>query len=152
MADNIGYTPGSGATVAADEIGGVLYQRVKPAWGVDGTVVDVSDTNPLPTVSDHTDNLLTLLSRVVKLLESNAVVDQQQRQRVTIDSVTASPLNSAGNGVAAAALRVTLASDSTGVLTSVANLAATAGMDREQWINTARQAYALTIRPQLQFT
>ena len=48
MADNVGYTPGSGATVAADEIGGVLYQRVKPVVGVDGTATDVSSTDPLP--------------------------------------------------------------------------------------------------------
>lgn len=48
MADNIGYTPGSGATVAADEIGGVLYQRMKPVVGVDGVAVDVSNDNPMP--------------------------------------------------------------------------------------------------------
>ena len=48
MADNVGYTPGSGATVAADEIGGVLHQRVKVGIGADGTAVDVSDANPMP--------------------------------------------------------------------------------------------------------
>jgi hypothetical protein len=49
MADNVGYTPGSGATVAADEIGGVLFQRVKLTSGADGTATDVSAANPLPT-------------------------------------------------------------------------------------------------------
>ena len=48
MADNVGYTPGSGATVAADDIGGVLHQRVKIGIGEDGTAVDVSATNPMP--------------------------------------------------------------------------------------------------------
>lgn len=48
MADNVGYTPGSGATVAADEIGGVLYQRVKMTAGADGTATDVSSANPMP--------------------------------------------------------------------------------------------------------
>jgi hypothetical protein len=48
MADNVGYTPGAGATVAADEIGGVLHQRVKIGIGADGTAVDVSDANPMP--------------------------------------------------------------------------------------------------------
>lgn len=48
MADNVGYTPGTGATVAADEIGGVLHQRVKLGIGDDGVAVDVSATNPLP--------------------------------------------------------------------------------------------------------
>ena len=33
--DNVGYTPGAGATIAADEIGGVLHQRVKIGVGGD---------------------------------------------------------------------------------------------------------------------
>lgn len=49
MADNVGYTPGSGATIAADEIGGVLFQRVKIGVGADGTATDVSSANPMPT-------------------------------------------------------------------------------------------------------
>lgn len=48
MADNVGYTPGTGALVAADEIAGVLHQRVKIGVGADGTAVDVSAANPLP--------------------------------------------------------------------------------------------------------
>jgi hypothetical protein len=45
MADNVGYTPGTGATVAADEIAGVLHQRVKIGVGGDGVAVDVSQEN-----------------------------------------------------------------------------------------------------------
>ena len=48
MADNVGYTPGSGATIAADDIGGVLYQRVKMIHGVDGVAHETADNNPLP--------------------------------------------------------------------------------------------------------
>lgn len=48
MADNVGYTPGSGETIATDDIGGVQYQRVKPVWGVDGVANDVNATTPLP--------------------------------------------------------------------------------------------------------
>jgi hypothetical protein len=48
MPDNVGYTPGSGATVAADEISGVLHQRVKIGVGEDGVAQDVSLTNPMP--------------------------------------------------------------------------------------------------------
>lgn len=48
MADNVGYTPGVGALVAADEIAGVLHQRIKLGIGDDGVAVDVSATNPLP--------------------------------------------------------------------------------------------------------
>jgi len=53
MADNLGYTPGSGATVASDDIGGVQHQRVKIGVGADGVAVDVSSDNPMPVlVSD----------------------------------------------------------------------------------------------------
>lgn len=49
MADNVGYTPGTGAVVAADEISGVLHQRVKVTLGADGTSDgDISSSNPMP--------------------------------------------------------------------------------------------------------
>ena len=51
MADNIGYTPGAGATIAADDVGGVLYQRVKLAAGLDGSATDVSPDAPLPVAA-----------------------------------------------------------------------------------------------------
>jgi hypothetical protein len=53
MADNVGYTPGVGATVAADDIAGVLHQRVKIGVGADGTAVDVSSANPLPVDASY---------------------------------------------------------------------------------------------------
>jgi hypothetical protein len=49
MADNVGYTPGTGAEVAADDIGGVLYQRMKLTLGDNNTNGgDVSPDNPMP--------------------------------------------------------------------------------------------------------
>jgi hypothetical protein len=48
MADNVAITPGSGAIAAADDIGGVLYQRVKVSHGADGSATDTSVSNPLP--------------------------------------------------------------------------------------------------------
>lgn len=41
MADNIAITPGSGATIATDDVGGVQYQRVKLDIGGDGATVPV---------------------------------------------------------------------------------------------------------------
>lgn len=41
MPDNIEISPGAGAEVAADEINGVLYQRVKMAIGADGAATDL---------------------------------------------------------------------------------------------------------------
>ena len=40
MSDNVSVTPGTGATIAADNVGGVLWQRVKLGLGVDGTAAD----------------------------------------------------------------------------------------------------------------
>ncbi len=50
MVDNIAVTPGSGATVATDDIGGIQYQRVKNTWGPDGTAndTDVATGKPMP--------------------------------------------------------------------------------------------------------
>lgn len=143
MADNVGYTPGTGATVAADEIGGVLYQRMKPVVGVDGVAVDVSNDNPMPLVANQTDDLLRMLSRIVKLLESNGVIDSRQRQRVVVDAIDATA------SVVQIAASQTLATLTT--CSSVTNIAANAGMDREQYINVARTAYNTGIRTQLQF-
>lgn len=48
MADNVDITPGTGKTVATDDISGVQYQRVKVTWGADGTATDTSASSPLP--------------------------------------------------------------------------------------------------------
>jgi len=48
MADNVSYTPGSGINIAADDVSGVMYQRVKLSVGSDGLAADASATNPLP--------------------------------------------------------------------------------------------------------
>jgi hypothetical protein len=53
MSDNVTITPGAGATIAADEVtidgASAKVQRVKPAWGVAGSAVDTSASNPMPT-------------------------------------------------------------------------------------------------------
>ena len=81
MADNVGYTPGAGATVAADEIGGVLHQRVKIGIGDDGSATDVSAANPMPVSAEAVE---WLLRQIVSLLTSPAGFDRSQaRARVT---------------------------------------------------------------------
>ena len=47
MADNLAITQGTGTTIAADDIGGVLHQRVKLSQGADGSATDVSSAAPL---------------------------------------------------------------------------------------------------------
>lgn len=53
MADNVTMNPGTGGdTAAADDIGGVKFQRVKMVLGADGVNDgDVSASNPLPVAS-----------------------------------------------------------------------------------------------------
>jgi predicted metalloendopeptidase len=140
MADNVGYTPGTGAIVAADEIDGVLYQRIKPTVGANGIAIDVSEENPMPVQEARVEDLLAIIQRLVKVCESLQVVDSAQRQRVTIDAIT-------GN--------LTLATVSTvSTVSSVTNVAAQtslAGMDREMYINIARQTYENSIRSKLTF-
>jgi len=62
MADNVELDPGSGgATIAADDVGGVLIPRSKIVLGADGSNDgDVSAANPLPVTGTVTANLGTL--------------------------------------------------------------------------------------------
>lgn len=69
MPDNIGYTPGAGATIAADDIGGALHQRVKMVLGADGvTDGDVSLANPMPV--QGVGELVEQLAAIRMLLQS----------------------------------------------------------------------------------
>jgi hypothetical protein len=82
MADNVAITPGSGATAAADDIGGVLYQRVKVSHGADGSATDTSEAAPLPTQDT---GLWWMLSRIYQMLASPRGYDKSlQRQRGTV--------------------------------------------------------------------
>ena len=91
MADNIGYTPGAGATIAADDIGGALHQRVKMVLGADGvTNGDVSLANPMPI--QGVGELVEQLSAIRTLLQSLtrsvglAMPDSAGRLLVRIDA------------------------------------------------------------------
>ena len=88
MADNIGYTPGSGATVAADDVGGILYQRIKPAFGEDNTAVDVSATNPMPVTAAQLEFLLTRMLNALNAPQGYDRSLQRQRGTTVIESGT----------------------------------------------------------------
>ena len=70
MADNVGYTPGSGATVAADDIGGALHQRIKFTLGGDG----VNQGDAQGATTDPVGNELAMLVRSVA--EENAYTQE----------------------------------------------------------------------------
>jgi hypothetical protein len=90
--------------------------------------------------ASRTENLLVALSRIVRLLESSAVVDQQQRQRVSLDTIPA--------GVT---LPTVTTVGTVTTLSTLTNATAIAGMDREQYINIANNTYAQSIRKGLTF-
>lgn len=54
MSDNVAITPGSGATIASDDVSGVQYQRVKLDVGGDGASVPVTSAAPLPVETTTT--------------------------------------------------------------------------------------------------
>jgi len=93
VADNVGYTPGSGAIVAADDIGGVLHQRVKIGVGTDGTAVDVSSANPMPvadaTAEETRQGMLMLLTRMLNYFNAPMGYDKSaQALRVQLTPST----------------------------------------------------------------
>lgn len=92
MADNVGYTPGTGATIAADDIGGVLHQRIKIGVGGDGVATDVSAENPMPVslTSEYLEALSAQRSALEALAMSigRSMPDVSGRLRVAIDSIT----------------------------------------------------------------
>lgn len=151
MADNVGYTPGTGAVVAADEIAGVLHQRVKLGIGEDGTAVDVSAANPMPVqvlgVSEddplpvHDESAHQLLTRLLQYLNAPQGYDKSlQRARVTavLESGTVTTVST-----------VTTVTTVTAV-SSVTNIAAVGGYSAQmQIMDTNRTAWAQCVRARI---
>lgn len=81
---------------------------------------------------------IILLRRIVRLLESQGVVDSANRQRLAVDSISAG---------------VTLATVTTVTTVSTVSLVtdqtSVAGMGREMYINQARTAYNTGIRAKI---
>jgi hypothetical protein len=84
---------------------------------------------------------IILLRRIVKLLESNAVVDVANRQRVAIDAALPAGANAIGT--------VTLGAGAAAI--GSAAVSTVAGYDQKQFIDIARAAYG-SLRQQLIFT
>ena len=94
MTDNVGYTPGSGETIASDDVGGVQFQRMKLALGAGGIHEgDVATDRPLPVqvLGEAIEALeamryaLQALTRTIGLMQP----DTAARMRVVVDAITA---------------------------------------------------------------
>lgn len=75
MTDNVILNPGTGGdTVAADDIAGIKYQRIKTGFGEEGVYADVSLTDPLPVsdliAAELLDGMQTLLIRLLNATNS----------------------------------------------------------------------------------
>lgn len=99
--DNIDVTPGTGATIAADIVGGALHQRVKISQGADGSATDVSSAAPLqvtgangtfPVSGTVTANLSATDNAVLDQIELNQ--DTQTALLTTIDADTSAIVTS----------------------------------------------------------
>lgn len=119
MADNVIANAGSGgATFASDDIAGVQYPRSKVVWGPDGTANDTDDAagkrlpvklaEALPAGTNNIGDVDVLT--LPALVAGTANIGD-------VDVLTVpAPLSTTGGGTEAAALRVTLANDSTGLV------------------------------------
>lgn len=115
MADNIGYTPGAGATIAADDIGGVLHQRIKIGIGGDGVATDISTANPMPV--QETGELVEAIEALRMAVQSlnrsvgQTLPDTAARMRVNIET---------GSNVAITSLPTLSTVTTVGTVTTVA--------------------------------
>ncbi|WP_192246066.1 hypothetical protein [Mesorhizobium silamurunense] len=111
MSDDV-VLPGTGDTVAADEVASKKYQYVKPAWGPDDTInkVDTASGKALPVQVRSATGLIPIGE------PTDAAATQTDTTSVSIVSILKQISKSIqlfvfGAGTAAAAQRVTLASD-----------------------------------------
>jgi hypothetical protein len=125
--NGFGYTNISGDTITLE-----FNTSEYDSQDVLNVIYDSSPEYPVDINSSTNNDLLAQIKRLIKISETLQVVDSSQRQRISVDTI---------------ATGVTLPTVST--VTSVTNIASNAGMDREQYINIARQAYANGIRTNL---
>ena len=136
-----GYTNLSGDTITLEfDTTGFSSSDVLQVF-YDSTV-DYPSVISAPRIND----LIALMERLVKTSETLQVVDSAQRQRISIDSTSFTTINPFPV-VASQATATNLKAEV--IYTTSANLPQIGGMDREQYINIAKQTYAQSIRSRL---
>ena len=101
MTDNVILNPGTGGdTVAADDIAGIKYQRIKTGFGEEGVYADVSLTDPLPVsdlvAAELLDGMQTLLIRLLNATNSPRGYDValgRNRMTAILESGTVTTVN-----------------------------------------------------------
>ncbi len=126
MADNTVLPPGGGGdTIATDDVAGVKHQRVIIEYGPDGAPVQVNTGASALPIQDGGNSIT--VDGAVSLA---AAIPAGTNNIGDVDVLTVpAPLSTTGNGLAATALRVTVASDSTGqVAITLGKIHATIGL------------------------
>lgn len=106
MADNLTVTPGSGATVAADDVGGNLHQRVKLSLGADGSAIDAvggagttsAAVQRVTLASD--DPAVTSLAAVLAKIIAAPATEAKQDAQLTLLAALANYLDGVESGQA----------------------------------------------------
>lgn len=96
------------------------------------------------TQAGSVDDQIILLRRIVKLLETSAAADPQQRQRMTLDSIT--------TGLTLGTITTVTGVTTVSTVTSVTNMTQLAGYDQRLYVDWARTAYNTGIRAALTFS
>jgi hypothetical protein len=90
MADNVDITPGAGATIATDDVGGRHFQRVKLTDGAEGSANHASvraDGTQEVSLSDISAALYAILEAITRPISQDPGTG---RLRVLVDAITAS--------------------------------------------------------------
>lgn len=125
MADNVQITAGSGTSVAADDVGGVLHQRVKVSLGGDGAAADALGGAGAVAAGVQR---VTLASDDPAVVALQIMDDWDESDRVKVNPIVGQAGVAAGAGaVDATTQRTTLASDDPAVTKLTAMAKATEG-------------------------
>ena len=165
MADNVAITPGTGATVAADDIAGVLHQRVKLSVGADGSAADLSfgtkaDASSLP-VSQSTEDKAALAALAAKLPAAlgsladaaSLAVTQSTEDKAVLSALSAKLPASVGSKADSASLAVTQSTEDKAVLAAMsAKLTASLGAKTAATSYSVVQAIDAVLNPTANFT
>lgn len=117
--DNISVTPGTGVVVAADDVGGVLYQRVKVGIGADGAAADLAFGSSAAATSLPVAQSTEDIARMGIITETAPASDtassglngRMQRVAQNLSTISAVLPTSRGSRADAASLGVTLATE-----------------------------------------
>lgn len=134
MADNVAFTPGTGATGATDDIGGVHYPRVKISLGADGAAVDaIAGAGAVGTGVQR----VTLASDDPAVVALQVMDDWDESDRAKVNPIVGQAGVAAGSGASGATTqRMILATDDPVAKALTGNYETVAASQTDQTLGT----------------